>query len=527
MSRMFTLRTVLVCGTIALAATTVASAQTTWHIDDDAPGDPGPGDSTISDPLEDGSAAHPFDAIQEGINAAINGDTVLVADGTYTGTGNKDLDLAGRLITARSANGPDVCIIDCQGAGRGFYFHTAETAAAVVQGFTVTNGSASGIRIEQNSSPTVRNCVFRDCWYLSGAGGALVSTSGPPVLFEHCTFVGNSTGMVGRGGGMWATLGNVILVDCVFRENSSGVPNGRGGGLAADGWVTLTNCQFIQNSSGRGGGIDISSTSQPLETTLTNCTFVGNHAANYGGGLALWNGYAEKLYVINCTFAGNGATAGRSVAVNGQVNQIRLRNSIFWESDAISADGCLVFEVSYSDVLGGWAGYGSNNVDADPLFVQTPDPGPDGEWGTDDDDHGDLHLRPGSPCIDAAHNTYVPADTFDLDGDRDTSERMPFDLGGNPRFVDDPHTPDTGVADPPTYPQVVDMGAYEFQAIPGDLNGDFAVDLDDFVVLAACVSGPDVSPSAGCNAADLTMDNDVDLADFADFQRRCTGPPGN
>jgi len=172
---------------------------------------------------------------------------------------------------------------------------------------------------------------------------------------------------------------------------------------------------------------------------------------------------------------------------------------------------------SYSDVMG--AAPGTGNIDADPLFVEAPDPGPDGEWGTADDDHGDLHLQAGSPCIDAAKNVNVPSDWFDLDGDGDTSERMPYDLDEHPRFVDDPNTPDTGVPYPPDYPQVVDMGAYEFQVpVPGDLDGDFDVDSDDFVLFAGCLTGPDILPSADCVVADLMLDNDVDVGDFAEFQ---------
>jgi hypothetical protein len=56
----------------------------------------------------------------------------------------------------------------------------------------------------------------------------------------------------------------------------------------------------------------------------------------------------------------------------------------------------------------------------------------------------------------------VPADEFDLDGDGDTDEPIPFDLDGNPRFVDDPDTDDTGHGTPP----IVDMGAYEYQVPP-------------------------------------------------------------
>ncbi len=86
----------------------------------------------------------PYATIQAAIDAAVNDDTVLVADGTYTGAGNRDLDFGGRAITVRSENGAVPCIIDIQGnAGdphRAFHFHSGETAASVVEGFTIKKG---------------------------------------------------------------------------------------------------------------------------------------------------------------------------------------------------------------------------------------------------------------------------------------------------------------------------------------------------------------------------------------------------
>ena len=47
-----------------------------------------------------------FSTIQEAIDAAVDGDAVLVAPGTYTGDGNRDIDFKGKAITVRSENGP-------------------------------------------------------------------------------------------------------------------------------------------------------------------------------------------------------------------------------------------------------------------------------------------------------------------------------------------------------------------------------------------------------------------------------------
>ncbi|MGA1870193.1 MAG: hypothetical protein ACMUJM_16775 [bacterium] len=72
----------------------------------------------------------PGESIQAAINEASNGDTILVAEGTYTGKGNRDIDFGGKAIILRSISGPEHTIIDCQGTSskkrRGFYFHMAK-----------------------------------------------------------------------------------------------------------------------------------------------------------------------------------------------------------------------------------------------------------------------------------------------------------------------------------------------------------------------------------------------------------------
>ena len=78
--------------------------------------------------------------IAAALAAAHNGDRIIVADGVYSGAGNRDLDFVGKHVRLESANGPASCIIDCQAQGRAFYFHSGETPGVALEGFTIQNG---------------------------------------------------------------------------------------------------------------------------------------------------------------------------------------------------------------------------------------------------------------------------------------------------------------------------------------------------------------------------------------------------
>ena len=151
---------------------------------------------------DDGPAE--FDNIQAAIDDANDGDEIVIADGIYTGVGNRDIDFLGKAITVKSQSGPNNCIIDCNGTEddphRGFYFHNNEDTNSVLDGFSISNGygldkevwgklwSAGGAILCERSSPKIVSCVIEDN-YAAVAGGILCEHSKPAIT--NCTFRGN------------------------------------------------------------------------------------------------------------------------------------------------------------------------------------------------------------------------------------------------------------------------------------------------------------------------------------------------
>jgi parallel beta-helix repeat protein len=256
--------------------------------------------------------------IQSAIDAAVDGDTVIVAPGTYTGPGNWDIGFLGKVITVRSTVPADPLIvagtiIDCNdtsgGWHCGFRFHNYEDANSVLAGFTITNGKRGGIYCDNQSSPTITNCIIRGNTSQSG-GGIYCEFSSPKIT--NCAISGNAATDMGGGG-----------IYC-FHDSSP----------------TITNCIIIGNSAGRGdgGGIYCYDLSNPK---ITNCTITGNSAKNRGGGISCAVDSYSKI--TQCIFWNNSAQTGAEIYG--------------------SAD------VTYSDIRGGHGGEG--NINADPLL--TPD----------------------------------------------------------------------------------------------------------------------------------------------------------
>ena len=133
---------------------------TTIYVDDD----------NTSGPW-DGTPEYPYQYIQDGIDAAAHGDTVLVSDGIYTGPRNKNLCITGKAITVALQNGPDQTIVDCENDGRGFVFVGENTQGSVLRGFTITRGAADvGGGIRCGSSVTIMANVLIDNFAPKGGG---------------------------------------------------------------------------------------------------------------------------------------------------------------------------------------------------------------------------------------------------------------------------------------------------------------------------------------------------------------------
>lgn len=180
--------------------------------------------------------------LQIAIDAANDGDTVMVADGVYSGTGFRDIDLRGRAITVRSVNGPASCVIDLESVARGFLLRSGETTATRIEGLTIRNGSGdgAGIRFETGSGATIVDCVFRGHVGVDGAAARLANAR---TVFFDCAFESNTAS---NNGGAVMTGSEAVFVECRFEQNEA-----RHGG-AIYGAAGIEDCVFIENRATPG-----------------------------------------------------------------------------------------------------------------------------------------------------------------------------------------------------------------------------------------------------------------------------------
>lgn len=286
----------------------------------------------------------PYSTIEAAIGAAVNGDVVEVDDGTYTGTGNYNIDnINGKAITIKSKNGPANCIIDCQGNGRAFIFQSGEDANTVLEGFTITNGYAEDPNWPQDpnddpsgyggaiyctgSSPDINNCIITDSTADSG-GGAIFCDAGSNAQIKDCNISYNYAGagfyiygvnsndynnMNQLGGGIYCRNGDPTIINCIIGGlDAFGWPAGNwvagaGGGIACeDSNAVIMDCTISYNDCWldddlviqHGGGIYCEGGSPDIN----GCIIVKNNAKWSGGGIAAVNG---NVSIKLCTITDN------------------------------------------------------------------------------------------------------------------------------------------------------------------------------------------------------------------------------
>ena len=394
--------------------------------------------------------------------------------------------------------------------------------ASSLDSLTVDGGGSNGVFYVM-ANP-------EDCVELIGLGitGGLaketsrgISNQKSIMTIRDCRLFNNAGGAVGNGGTM-------EIVDCELLYNGAATTEAgfqtRGGAIRNGGTLTVTNSLLGGNVAFSGGAISGSGT-----LTLVNCILVGNHTIEFGGGGALDVSYSEYT-AVNTIITANSAYRASGIDNSGTThgtlyNCIVAGNvsehpdqHVFGGTGSVSGSNNLIgVEADQCECTDGVDGnlVGTAQSPLDPCFIRNPSDGGDG-WGDDpgtpdvdesaNDDFGDLRLRPDSPAIDAGGNEWLPEDVWDLDGDGNVEEPLPADLAGNLRVVDG----------------TVDMGAYEYQALSGDLNGDELVNSADLDIIRA--NWGSTAPAGSLLDGDPSGDGVVNSADL-DLVRANWGQP--
>lgn len=341
-----------------------------------------------------------YASIGAAMTNAGNGDTILVAPGTY----RELVDFTNKSVWLRSTHGASVTTIDGMGQGATVTFGTAAASGASLDGFTVTGGSRAGVRCI-GGAPTVANCTvignqaYRDC---------------------TCS---TSCSVTADGGGIYIT-GAARVVDCTVQNNTCRADpsatctavrsaTASGGGIYARGPARIDRCLLIGNqstasvvapgaaSAAWGGGAALDPSAR-----ITNSAIFFNAADDGGGGVSGGT-------VVNSIVIGN-RTVTWGVDGSG-VTAVTVTNSIIRENNPNRTRQIAASQVSYCNL--DWYQQGVGNIVADPKFLDQS-----------------YHLAADSPCIDRGTSGAIGLPATDYEGDPRVVGGAP-DIGADEFFA--------------------------------------------------------------------------------------------
>ncbi len=249
-----------------------------------------------------------YTTIQDGIDAAIDGDTVLVADGVYTGDNNKNLTWDGddKHIIIKSENGYESCIIDCEGSGNGFFLNqTHQTHADVIEGFTIQNAKGTwggGIKCN-DASPIIQYNRITNCEsgynHIKGPGGGLLLYKDCNAIVQNNIIDNNlaSAGDLAMGGGICCYHNDDTNAQPIIRNN------------------IIYNNVALEDVNGGGGGICVYFSSPIIENNL----IYDNMTDWYGGGIHCLHGGSPIIRnnIINSNETTYPSPAGGGISIVG------------------------------------------------------------------------------------------------------------------------------------------------------------------------------------------------------------------
>jgi len=331
-----------------------------------------------------------FATIQKAVDTAKSGDSIIMAEGIYTGDGNHDIDFYAKAINIRSTNPNNLnvvasTIIDCQQNGSGFRFQSNELPSASISGLTIVNAANSGIYCQDYSSPTIHKCIIMYNQSFRGGGGIYCNSFSSPII-QNCTISSNT--VRGDGGGIYCYANSEpTIANCVISHNLAGE---YGGGIdISNGNPTILNCTITNNSAvQRGGGVNLHLIA---DVSITN-SILWDNIASKGSQIAIIDASAS---VSNSDIQGGQSDVYFTIREDHGCDECTL----IWEQGNIDADPCFVNP-------GYWADINDVNIVAEPNDL-------DAVWI-----EGDYHLKSQagrwdpnseewifddvtSPCIDA------------------------------------------------------------------------------------------------------------------------------